>query len=126
MERHSGVAILGAPLDLGAARRGVDMGPSALRYSGLEERLSSLGLKVDDPLPIDEKEFPLEQAEYVYDMIYKPAKTAFLAAAEAHGCFIANGLGMLLYQGARALEIWSGREAPIQEMQKALTRHIYV
>ena len=45
---HRGVAILGAPLDLGAARRGVDMGPSALRYSGLEERLSSLGLKVLD------------------------------------------------------------------------------
>jgi shikimate dehydrogenase len=87
---------------------------------------TSLGLKASDPLPIDEKEFPLKQAEYVYDMIYKPAKTAFLAAAEAQGCFIANGLGMLLYQGAKALEIWSGREAPIQEMQKALTRHIYV
>ena len=38
-----GVAIIGAALDLGAGRRGVDMGPSAIRYAGLEERLTSLG-----------------------------------------------------------------------------------
>ncbi|MDQ5874728.1 MAG: arginase family protein, partial [Actinomycetota bacterium] len=38
------VAILGAPLDLGASRRGVDMGPSAIRYSGLDERLARLGI----------------------------------------------------------------------------------
>ena len=42
------VAIIGAPLDLGAARRGVDMGPSAIRYAGLEEHLEKLGLKVTD------------------------------------------------------------------------------
>src|SRR5918997_2193294 len=42
------IAILGAALDLGTTRRGVDMGPSAIRYAGLAERLESLGLKVDD------------------------------------------------------------------------------
>ncbi len=42
------VAIIGAPLDLGQSRRGVDMGPSAIRYAGLEERLQQLGLSVDD------------------------------------------------------------------------------
>jgi arginase len=42
------VAILGAPLDLGAARRGVDMGPSAIRLSGLSERLEGLGVSVED------------------------------------------------------------------------------
>jgi arginase len=42
------VNILGAPLDLGAARRGVDMGPSAIRYAGLQERLESIGLEVTD------------------------------------------------------------------------------
>jgi arginase len=40
--------VLGAPLDLGAARRGVDMGPSAIRYSGLAERLTTLGIEVLD------------------------------------------------------------------------------
>ncbi len=42
------IAILGAPLDLGAGRRGVDMGPSALRVANLNARLQTLGYKVED------------------------------------------------------------------------------
>ena len=42
------VSIIGAPLDLGQARRGVDMGPSAIRYAGLEERLVAIGHTVTD------------------------------------------------------------------------------
>lgn len=42
------VAVLGAALDLGTARRGVDMGPSAIRYAGLAERISGLGFEVSD------------------------------------------------------------------------------
>ena len=42
------IAIIGAALDLGQGRRGVDMGPSAIRYAGLDERLQSLGYEVRD------------------------------------------------------------------------------
>jgi arginase len=42
------VSIIGAPLDLGQMRRGVDMGPSAIRYAGLDERLTSIWLAVSD------------------------------------------------------------------------------
>src|SRR5262249_33585579 len=42
------VTIIGAALDLGAGRRGVDMGPSAIRYAGLDERIQGLGYEVDD------------------------------------------------------------------------------
>ncbi|MFL6353801.1 MAG: arginase [Bryobacteraceae bacterium] len=42
------IAILGAPLDLGAGRRGVDMGPSALRLAGLNAKLNSLGYQLED------------------------------------------------------------------------------
>ncbi|MGH2791060.1 MAG: arginase [Actinomycetota bacterium] len=42
------VGIIGAPLDLGQQRRGVDMGPSAIRYSGLAERLEGMGMSVQD------------------------------------------------------------------------------
>ena len=42
------VSIIGAPLDLGQTRRGVDMGPSAIRYAGLEDRLTEIGLSVSD------------------------------------------------------------------------------
>src|SRR5437868_9524758 len=43
-----GVALIGASLDLGAGRRGVDMGPSAIRYAGLASRIGRLGLRVHD------------------------------------------------------------------------------
>ncbi len=51
MSQHTetrGVAVIGAGLDLGAGRRGVDMGPSAIRYAGLKERVQSLGLECAD------------------------------------------------------------------------------
>ena len=48
MDTEKKIAILGVPIDLGQSRRGVDMGPSALRYAGLDERLLELGLDVDD------------------------------------------------------------------------------
>jgi arginase len=42
------IVIIGAALDLGAGRRGVDMGPSAIRYAGLDERLAGLGYEIAD------------------------------------------------------------------------------
>ena len=46
--KQSHIAIIGAPMDLGAGRRGVDMGPSALRLAGLNDKLASLGYEVED------------------------------------------------------------------------------
>jgi arginase len=45
---HRPVAVIGAGLDLGAGRRGVDMGPSAIRYAGLQERIARLGRECFD------------------------------------------------------------------------------
>src|ERR1043166_1608147 len=42
------IRVIGVPLDLGQSRRGVDMGPSAVRVAGLEARLEALGHKVED------------------------------------------------------------------------------
>jgi shikimate dehydrogenase len=86
---------------------------------------TSLGLKSEDSVPLDEKAFPLRQAIAVYDMIYRPATTPLLRAAQDAGCRVANGLGMLLRQGARALEIWSGKNAPIDAMRRALEENVY-
>ncbi len=86
---------------------------------------TSLGLSPEDALPWNEAEFSLQSAASAYDMIYRPAETTFLARAKAAGCKTSNGLGMLLYQGAAALELWTGRKAPVAEMRLALERHIY-
>lgn len=86
---------------------------------------TSLGLKPEDALPFDAQQFALKQARAAYDMIYRPTETPFLRAAKAAGCRTANGLGMLLYQGAKALEIWSGQTAPVAVMRTALEQNIY-
>src|SRR3954465_3737319 len=55
---HSNIAIIGAPLDLGQDRRGVDMGPSAVRVANLNGRIAELGYEVEDwgNIPVEQKE----------------------------------------------------------------------
>lgn len=87
---------------------------------------TSVGLQSTDLLPFEPQRFDLHQARCAYDMIYRPATTPFLAAAQAAGCQTANGLGMLLHQGAAALHIWSGKPPPINVMRRALAENVYV
>lgn len=57
---------------------------------------------------------------FVSDIIYNPRKTKLLEQAESAGCKTSNGLGMLLWQGAKAFEIWTGQEMPVEYVQKQL------
>ena len=78
---------------------------------------TSAGLRPDDSPPIELARLPRPAG--VYDMIYTPAKTALLRAAAELGVPHADGLSMLVHQGARALEIWSGASVPVAVMQRA-------
>jgi shikimate dehydrogenase len=78
---------------------------------------TSLGLGSSDPAPIDLKLLPRPKA--VFDMIYRPAQTALLRQAAELGLAQANGLSMLVHQGARSLEIWTGTTVPVAVMQAA-------
>jgi shikimate dehydrogenase len=86
---------------------------------------TSLGLKSDDPLPYDPEQWSPAGARLGYDMIYQPAETLFLRKLREAGARTTNGLGMLLYQGAKAFEIWSGRKAPVEVMRQALQDQVY-
>jgi len=86
---------------------------------------TSLGLKPEDGSPLDEKQFSLKQTRAVYDMIYKPAETKLLVAAKVAGCKTANGIGMLVHQGAKAFEIWTGQSAPVAVMRRAVEGSVY-
>jgi shikimate dehydrogenase len=71
---------------------------------------TSVGLRSADPAPVDLARFPGLTA--VYDMIYNPPVTALLTQARGlAGVRAANGLSMLVHQGAKALEIWTGTRA---------------
>lgn len=78
---------------------------------------TSLGLKSGDPLPIDPKIF--QPNDFLYDMIYNPAVTPLMAAATSSGCKTANGLAMLIFQGVKALEIWTQQKVPDSAMSAA-------
>ena len=56
----------------------------------------------------------------VTDTVYAPAKTKFLEMAEEVGCKRMNGLGMMLFQGAAAFKLWTGKEMPIEHMKEVL------
>jgi shikimate dehydrogenase len=86
---------------------------------------TSLGLNQNDSLPLDQSQFSIGHARAVYDMIYRPAETPLLKLAHAAGCRTSNGLSMLLYQGAAALELWTGQPAPLQIMRRALEKNVY-
>jgi shikimate dehydrogenase len=77
-----------------------------------------LGLNRSDPSPIPAR--LLAPHLMVYDTVYREGRTSLVAAALESGARAANGLAMLLHQGALAFEIWFEREAPIEAMRKAL------
>jgi shikimate dehydrogenase len=58
----------------------------------------------------------------VCDVIPNPSHTPFLKEAEAQGARTLDGLGMLVYQGAIGFEMWTGREAPVEVMRRALAQ----
>jgi shikimate dehydrogenase len=89
-----------------------------LENTDLIVNATSLGMKRADPdlLP----SHLLQPHHLVYDMVYSPPRTRLLAEAAANGARTANGLSMLLYQGAISFEHWFNREAPVAAMREGL------
>jgi len=92
----------------GTILRGVNPAamPDDLPLGAIVINATSAGLKPTDPLPVELGTLPRPAA--VYDMIYNPAETPLLAKARAEGFRAANGLSMLVNQGALALSHWTG------------------
>jgi shikimate dehydrogenase len=80
---------------------------------------TSLGMNPSDPAPIPAR--LLAPHHIVFDCVYRPTKTALLHAAHEAGARSANGLSMLLHQGALSFSTWFNREAPIAVMRLAIT-----
>ena len=61
----------------------------------------------------------LHPGQVVVDLVYHPRVTPWMAAAEAQGAQVANGIGMLVHQAALQLWAWTGHEVPVQAMWEA-------
>ena len=102
---HSHIAIIGAPLDLGQGRRGVDMGPSALRVANLNARVKSLGYEVEDlgNIAVEQAEASPEgdpRAKYLPQI----AAVCDRLAAQVHGA-LSRGAAPLVLGGDHSVAV---------------------
>ena len=81
-----------------------------------------LGMGKNDPLPIAGR--LLHKRLNVYDIVYAPLKTELVKIAKRRGVKAVGGVGMLLYQGVCAFQLWTKRKAPISLMRKELLANL--
>ena len=91
----------------------------AIQHADLIVNCTAIGMKTDDFSPVPAA--LLSSRQLVYDTIYVGHRTPLLRAADVAGARGANGLAMLLHQGALAFEKWFSRPAPIEAMRAGLT-----
>ena len=105
-----------------AAVAGTPEVKEALQKADVIINATPLGLKSGDPRVVPDSWIPKAGSSkaFLMDLVYNPAVTPFLKAGKRKRHKTLNGLGMLLYQGARALEYWTGKKAPVSVMRQAL------
>jgi arginase len=136
------VAVIGATLDLGAGRRGVDMGPSAIRYAGLEEALSTkLGVRVSDAgnviSPVAETmAMGDERARYLDQILDLCDRLAELVAANArrgamplvlggdHSCALGSLVGMAQARGPGGV-VWVDAHGDLNTPETSPTGNVH-
>jgi shikimate dehydrogenase len=109
---HARASLEAGPLDAPTLRR-------VMPGASLIVNATTLGMwpqVQSTPWPDD---VPLSAGAFCYDVVYNPRETHWLRRTRAAGCAAADGLGMLVHQGAEALELWTGRTAPIGVMRAA-------
>ena len=96
-----------------ALQKAVDT--SAVLINATNVGMAGTALADSSPLP---PSIVLPKQLSVFDAIYNPRQTPLLNMAKEAGCQTANGLSMLLYQGAEAFRLWTGREMPVDTVRR--------
>jgi shikimate dehydrogenase len=106
-------------------RAGAVNAGSIMQYASHADCLinaTPLGLKKNDPLPFPRE--AVQKGQLVCDLVYNPPETSLIRLARSRRADTLSGIGMLLYQGAIAFEVWTGKKAPVDVMKKALSRQM--
>ncbi len=81
---------------------------------------TSVGLRPTDSLD----GLPLVDARVVVDLVYGGVQTPFARWAEERGARLVDGLEVLVRQGARSLQLWTGEEPPVDSMRRAVVQPV--
>ena len=118
MAKRSGKRVEGGALVEGDLRR-------ALEDAGLLINATSVGMYPKmDASPIGDWDV-LRPGLTVYDAVFNPLETRLMQQAQEAGARAFGGIEMLVYQGARSLDIWSGRPAPVAVMKQAVLGQLH-
>jgi shikimate dehydrogenase len=96
---------------------------ASCRTADIVVQATPVGMKETDAALLGPEAF--RSGQRAFDLIYMYPETVFMKQARLGGARTANGLGMLLHQGARAFAIWSGREPDVAAMRSALQKAVY-
>ncbi|HKI45599.1 MAG TPA: shikimate dehydrogenase [Balneolales bacterium] len=78
-----------------------------------------------DASPVRNDQIKYLTNKICYDLVYNPAQTVFLQQAERAGATSVRGLEMLVRQGSRSWEIWTGKPFPVEEVQSVVEKYLY-
>jgi len=96
---------------------------AASHEADLVIQATPIGMNADDAPLLAADAF--HKGQFLFDLIYMFPKTAIMIEADKAGATTANGLGMLLHQGARSFEIWTGKTPDVNAMRDALEQAVY-
>lgn len=102
---------------VGGAGYGLDSLDRLISKADVIINATSVGMRAEDPRMIDGK--LLHEGQAVFDIVYN-RRTELLKDADKAGAVAIDGVMMLVYQGAKALEIWTGQKAPVDIMERAV------
>ncbi|WP_313371026.1 shikimate dehydrogenase [Sedimentibacter sp.] len=83
---------------------------------------TSLGMKETIDMAVVSSSDAFHKDLFVADIVYDPPKTKLLKMAEEAGCRFMNGLMMIIWQGASAFKIWTGKDMPVALIKKEILR----
>jgi shikimate dehydrogenase len=111
--------------DVAVSSTGTDVAAwaAAAGEADLVIQATPVGMRQDDTPLLSREAFG--KGQMVFDLIYMYPETGIMSEALAAGAKVANGLGMLLHQGARSFEIWTGEAPDVDAMRGALETAVY-
>lgn len=100
-----------------------DLTSASMKGTGVVINTTPAGMEPDtDCIPLEDELILPEHA--LFDIVYAPHWTRFLLKGKQKGCRVLHGIEMLIYQGAKQFELWTGRRAPADVMRAAVGKHL--